>query len=507
MLEGIVGTLPTSAKIKILAFNRHIVQRLVTKGRLPKNRVSVSTLHGAALGLLQQFFRGAATIDERKSFEISKTIYEKVLLEACSRYIHLKNKGSHQELIAEFPVIPPFFDESDRLQKLILRRYLSFIDDLFGFTQITLTEPTFEAITEMAAHFCLQFAGWLSVLPDDATEEQVNLAKKKDQRCQHWAFLLIPYCLQLAEKIASEQSRLTFNDCLWLCHKWKLRPAKYQYVLVDEAQDLNPSQIALVKSYYSLGARVIFCGDRRQAIQGFQGSYINVWEQIQNQFKCDELPLLISHRCAKSIIKLAQKVVPAIEEDPTQIEGKIAVVNHKTLLSNLKNGDLLICRFNAPLFSWCLAALRAGYAATIRGRDLGKSLISLAKNYLEQPSDWPNIWWHRFNELIRAEYKQLEDTNQKRKAEALQDRYWCISYCFNEFGSSCKSFDSFTLKILNLFNDEAREQIIFSSIHRSKGDEGERVFILNAESLPYTDKAQKSCWFVFFDEGNRSNFF
>ncbi|WP_013325613.1 AAA family ATPase [Gloeothece verrucosa] len=219
LLEGIGGTLPTSAKIKVLAFNRHIVERLTTKGRLPKNRVSISTLHGAALGLLQQLFRGAATIDERKSFEIAKTAYDKLLLGAQQRYIQLMIAGDRSVSAEEFPVMPPFFDEGDHLQKLILRRYLAFIDELFGFTQITLTEPTPQAIASMADHFCLKFSGWISRLTEEATDEDKDAAKALDERCQYWAIFLVPYCLELAEKIASEQARLSFNDCLWLCHK------------------------------------------------------------------------------------------------------------------------------------------------------------------------------------------------------------------------------------------------------------------------------------------------
>lgn len=170
----------------------------------------------------------------------------------------------------------------------------------------------------------------------------------------------------------------------------------------------------------------------------------------------------------------------------------MAVVNHQTVLANLQGGDLLICRFNAPLFSWCLAALRAGYSATIRGRDIGKSLVSFARNYLDEPTDWPDVWWERFNQLVAAEILQLAETNQKQKAEALQDRYWSISYCYNELGGSCHSFDLFAQKLLNLFNDDSRKQIVFSSIHRAKGDESDRCFILKADCLPYVDKAKKS---------------
>jgi hypothetical protein len=72
----------------------------------------------------------------------------------------------------------------------------------------------------------------------------------------------------------------------------------------------------------------------------------------------------------------------------------------------------------------------------------------------------------------------------------LEDRYGAVMTCFDSFGRECQSKAQFVERIQGLFCDDGdRPPIILATIHRSKGDESDRVFILGSNFLPYTQKA------------------
>jgi len=71
---------------------------------------------------------------------------------------------------------------------------------------------------------------------------------------------------------------------------------KFKYVFVDECQDLNPMQHALVRKLIDPdGGRLIIVGDPRQSIYGFAGADIDSFQKMANLFpNTVELPLSYS---------------------------------------------------------------------------------------------------------------------------------------------------------------------------------------------------------------------
>lgn len=84
---------------------------------------------------------------------------------------------------------------------------------------------------------------------------------------------------------------------------------RYRHVLVDEFQDTDPLQLALLEQF---GAAEIFAvGDKLQAIYGFRGAARNALGHAKAALAMETLPLDESFRCPTDICKLAGSVWPS----------------------------------------------------------------------------------------------------------------------------------------------------------------------------------------------------
>jgi len=83
---------------------------------------------------------------------------------------------------------------------------------------------------------------------------------------------------------------------------------KYQYVLVDEYQDTNTLQSALIDT---LKPKSLFCvGDYDQSIYAFNGAKIEIIAGFKDRFKDAKVfSLDINYRSTSSILSLANKVI------------------------------------------------------------------------------------------------------------------------------------------------------------------------------------------------------
>jgi DNA helicase-2/ATP-dependent DNA helicase PcrA len=251
---------------------------------------------------------------------------------------------------------------------------------------------------------------------------------------------------------------------------------KYDFIFVDEAQDLNSAQTDLILRSIKPNGRIIAVGDTAQAIYGFRGADTESILKLTKLLDATTLPLSISYRCPKSHIRLAQQYVPAIEAAPGAKEGKVINLSEDDLYKYIKPGDLAICRNNAPLVKPCLSLLKRGIKATIKGRDIGKNLATLVKNFrartipeLKQLIDkWED------NEIERASKKN-------QNPQLIEDKADCLySFIAN---SGAKTPAQLIEYIKAIFSDDKAE-IVFSSIHKAKGLESKNVFFLQPSLIP-----------------------
>ena len=94
-------------------------------------------------------------------------------------------------------------------------------------------------------------------------------------------------------------------------------------IILDEAQDLSKARQALARKFLKpRTGRMIIVGDDRQAIYGFSGADAEALNNLTQELDAVTLPLTVTWRCPKSVIREAQKIVADIE-CATDNEGEV----------------------------------------------------------------------------------------------------------------------------------------------------------------------------------------
>ena len=256
-------------------------------------------------------------------------------------------------------------------------------------------------------------------------------------------------------------------------------------ILVHNCQDLNVCQRMLVMKMRANPSRMLFVGDPRQAIYFFAGADANSWDAIISKTNATQMPLSVSYRCPTSHVELAKRYVPEITAAPDAQEGRVIRLQHDQFGFNLINeGDLILCRTNAPLLSLCLSLIARGVAARVRGRDIGKAIVKLARS-VEKFND--GFSYHQMSHFLRMyEAKMIISLralkNGDRAIQALQDRAECLRVVWASQGE-IYDLDALCAYIESLFSDD-RASVYLSSIHKAKGLENDRVIVIRYDKMP-----------------------
>lgn len=287
---------------------------------------------------------------------------------------------------------------------------------------------------------------------------------------------------------SNADSRLDFDDLLYLAVKDGLSLPKFDYVFVDEAQDTNAIQRALLRKILKADSRIIAVGDPAQAIYGFRGADSDSLNLIAEEFNCKSLPLTVSYRCPTKVVEYARHWVSHIEAAPTAAEGEVLDLGTKWELDKFVTGDLIVCRTTKPLISLAYKFLSARIPAKIMGREIGQGLKSLINKLNAKGIDSLMLkldaWTDR--ETEKAIAKQ-----QESKVEAIQDKADAILCLINGMLETERTIPALLAIIDALFSD-SKGGITLATIHKAKGLEANTVFWLNSSQCPA--KWAKSGW-------------
>ncbi len=268
---------------------------------------------------------------------------------------------------------------------------------------------------------------------------------------------------------------IDFDDMLYMTYHHNVPVEKYDWVLLDEAQDLNRIQIELIKKLIKENGHAIFVGDRNQSVYGFRGAEVNSIDILQSTFDAKEMPLSITYRCPLSHIALINKEFPLIDFEGYEgsIKGELRRMKLDEALGQMNDGSIVMCRTNAPLVAPAFELIRAGRKAIILGRDIGQSLINLIEKFEKKSLD-DTIF--KLFEYETKQYARLIKRKKVGEAESLRDRILTIDVISEE----CNNVRELKSKITNIFSDDM-EGVVFSSVHKMKGGESKDTYILTGD--------------------------
>lgn len=279
-----------------------------------------------------------------------------------------------------------------------------------------------------------------------------------------------------AAMVKDPAHRISFNDQVWLPVAMGWVRASFDLVVVDETQDMNAPQLEMVRRLVRKGGRVVVVGDEFQAIYGFRGAVQDGMRIMERTLQARLLPLTVTRRCGKAIVRLAQTKVADYRAADDAPEGEVLACDQVQLLEQAKVGDAILSRANAPLMSACLQLLKRGVPARIEGRDVGRALLAVVKKL--NAKSVPDF----FKRLARWEDKQLVRLkgakNSEVKIAAIRDTRETLE----AVAEGCANVSEISNRIKSLFQESDDEgvkpAVVLSSVHKAKGLEWDRVFML-----------------------------
>lgn len=288
---------------------------------------------------------------------------------------------------------------------------------------------------------------------------------------------------------------IDFDDMIYMPIVTKVRMWENDWGFIDEAQDTNPARRALARRMLRANGRAVFVGDVHQAIYGFTGADADAVDVIVREFKCVDLPLTTTYRCPKKVVAYAQHFVPHIQAHASAPEGVVTRIgNPKDAWSLLDAGmvpgeDAILCRNTRPLVSLAFQLIRKGVPAHVEGRDIGRGLIALATRW---KGNDVNKLRERLEAYLERETAKFNAKGQELKAQAVADRVETLFVIMQ----GCADINAVVDKIRGLFQDSddgrMAPTVCLSTVHKAKGREWPRVFILGRDDYmpsPYARQA------------------
>jgi DNA helicase-2/ATP-dependent DNA helicase PcrA len=305
----------------------------------------------------------------------------------------------------------------------------------------------------------------------------------------------------LASEVLQESVATTgvidFDDQFYMPLLYNSKFQTYDWVLVDESQDVSDIQREILKRVYSPGVtRMVLVGDPKQAIYGFRGANPESMDLLKKEFSCLEFPLSICYRCSSEVVKFAQSLVPVLEVSPTAQKGSVNYLGDLGKdwdLKTFKQEDMIICRNTAPLVNLCYKLLKAGIPATVKGRDIGKGLVALIDKMRVLKIE---TLYTKLDAWKVAETKRFLSKNPNANTSFIDDKVESI-LAISELIEDGK-VSTLKAEIISMFKmdvpevDGKQNILTLSTIHKAKGLEATNVYVLQPSLMP--SKYAKHDW-------------
>ena len=432
-----VEEIPGDKRILLSSFNRDIANVLKKKTKDMPN-VNASTLHSLGLQMLQRNFPN-----------------EELALD------EFKYKSYLNRNIKSLSSINTY-----ELKKRDFARYMNNIEDFVNFGRCYLCETIKD----------LEFI-----------EDRYDIDTIADEK---------EVALDILEYGKHDLSLIDYTDMIWLPNVLFCKPIgmQYDWIFVDEAQDLSVCQREIILKCRKINTRMCLVGDSEQSLYAFSSADPESFKMLKQLPNTTSLPLSISYRCANKIVDFASKIVPTIEPNNDGREGE---VKYNVQLDEIKDGDMVLCRNNAPLMQVYVDFIKQGKKCFIRGKDIGLNLKNMVKRTgidvlnknLQEDGVFIRLYDALFdiiNDIIGKYNVTYHDAVESAIVSNRLDMIKALEILSDDINTA----DELIEKINNIFSDRKKGGISLSTIHKAKGLEAENVYIACRHLMP-SSRAKK----------------
>ena len=424
--------IPKDKKTLFVAFNKDIVEsinNLIGK----KKGTNVSTFHSLGFSIFKENQENGAEIIVNE----------------------FKYKTYIRTHIRELLVFTDSFGEKENIHINVISQLVDYSRYYMAFTE--------KQIQEIAEKYGIQ-----------ATPEDIQACRK----VMRWGKTVL--------------NEIDYTDMIWLTNvlNYGTRKHRYDWILIDEAQDTTIAEQELITKCCKRGCRIVATGDQSQTINTWCGSDIAAINRFAKDHASQTFTLPISYRCPKSVVALASRFSDNIIAADDAIEGEVKYDVSKYLPNE---GDMVLCRTTAPLFTLYMDYLRANKKATFVGQDsIRDYYISLIKSCKSEIIDRHvladnglvyelyTILGEHVRQVINTYGITLDDACQILSVVNLSDAIDGI--CAIAEGITYKQ--ELIDKINVILGSSEKKGVILSTVHKSKGLEADNVYILHPELMP-----------------------
>lgn len=258
---------------------------------------------------------------------------------------------------------------------------------------------------------------------------------------------------------AAYEGYIDYNDQVYMPALFAGVFPKFPLVAVDEAQDLNPVNHAMLAKL--IGPRFMAVGDPFQSIYGFRGAVQSGMAKLKDHFSMTEADLSVSFRCPRAIVEHAQWRAPNFKW--IKDGGSVNVLKHLTL-ADISDSDVIICRNNAPLFRLAIHLLMSKRSVSVGGSDIGPKLLTIMKKLGSDDMSQSQV-----KEKIAEWLSEKEAKGSKSASD--------LAACMTVFASYGTTLSTAIAYAQHLF--EQRGAIRLMTGHKSKGLEFNTVYHLD----------------------------
>ena len=432
-----VEEIPGDKRILLSSFNRDIANVLKKKTKDMPN-VNASTLHSLGLQMLQRNFPN-----------------EELALD------EFKYKSYLNRNIKSLSSINTY-----ELKKRDFARYMSNIEDFVNFGRCYLCETIKD----------LEFI-----------EDRYDIDTIADEK---------EVALDILEYGKHDLSLIDYTDMIWLPNVLFCKPIgmQYDWIFVDEAQDLSVCQREIILKCRKINTRMCLVGDSEQSLYAFSSADPESFKMLKELPNTTSLPLSISYRCANKIVDFASKIVPTIEPNNDGREGE---VKYNVQLDEIKDGDMVLCRNNAPLMQVYVDFIKQGKKCFIRGKDIGLNLKNMVKRTgidvlnknLQEDGVFIRLYDALFD-IINDIIGKYNVTYHDAVESAIVSNRLDMIKALEILSDDINTVDELIEKINTIFSDKKKGGISLSTIHKAKGLEADNVYIACRELMP-SSRAKK----------------
>lgn len=292
---------------------------------------------------------------------------------------------------------------------------------------------------------------------------------------------LVLQAMDLAAKECPHDTGIDYPDMVFLPLRNNWLHPTHDLVVADEAQDLTMPQLEIARRVCS--GRLVLVGDDRQGIYRFRGADAGSLDRLKAETAAHELGLTTTYRCPSRIVEKAQHYVPDYQAAPS---APLGIIEHVDTLEELCQmalpGDFILSRKNAPLMGIALRLLREGIPARVQGKDIGAGLKSIVRRLAtgHAAHSLPEFL-SKLRNWEQTQVARLQAMGKEDRIEALYDK----GDTLRALAQDARSVEALVQRIDSLFADYSRKpQVVCSTVHKAKGLESRRVFVLRSTLHP-----------------------